>query len=243
MTGRFKTSIIYLLTALISFFFGLFVLDQIILPHLAGGQRLTEVPDLNSLSVDEARVVCEKKGLSLVIQGETYHSQVPENYILRQDPEPGVVVKQGRQIYVMRSLGPEIVTVPYVKGLTQRQATILIERSSLEVVEVRRKKDPLVSAGRVIDISPPVDTPLSHGGKVILTVSEGVPLVKVPSVIDKDLEEARKILLDTGLQPGEIAYRYNSFIAEGRVIDQIPIERTEVELGSRVDLVVSGAAP
>ncbi|HUU27127.1 MAG TPA: PASTA domain-containing protein [archaeon] len=243
MKSKIKTILIYLVTAVVSFFFGLFVLDQIILPHIVGSQRLIEVPELESLTLDEAKVVAENNGLYVTVQSETYNGQVPAQRILKQDPEPGVVVKQGRRVYVMLSLGPEIVSVPHVLGLTQRQAAILIERSRLKLEEIQSKSDPQVARGRVIGINPPAGTALPQGEKVVLTVSEGVQQVKVPSVIDKDIEEAKIILAEAGLKLGEISYRFNRYIPEGRVIDQMPLERTAVEIGSRVDLVVSSSVP
>jgi hypothetical protein len=148
-----------------------------------------------------------------------------------------------RQVYVMLSQGPEIVSVPHVRGLTLRQASILIERSRLILEEVIRSNDPQVASGRIIQIAPPPGTALPHGGKVKLTVSQGVLQVRVPSVIDNTVEEARTILTQAGLEPGEISFRFNRYITEGRVIDQTPLERAVVEKGSRVDLVVSSSTP
>jgi len=243
LNSRIRTSLIYLVTAVVSFFFGLFVLDQIILPRIAGGARLVEVPNLEGVHLNQAKTLCRENGLILSVRGETYHAEVPADHILKQDPEPGVVVKQGRTIYVLLSMGPEIVNVPHVVGLTLRQATLLIENSQLVLEEIHREQDPEVPSGRVIKIDPPPGTELPRGAKVTLTVSEGLPQVLVPSVIDKTLEEAEKILSASGLSVGSVSYKYNRYLPAGRIIDQQPLERSQVPRGTRVDLIISSREP
>ncbi len=238
-----RTFLIYLVTAVVSFFFGLFVLDQVILPQISVGGRLVEVPHLEGVPLEKARAMCEKEGLYFTMRGETYNLDYAANHILRQDPESGMVVKQGRQVYVILSLGPEIVSVPHVLGLTQRQAAILIERSWLEVDTVLLVSDSDVASGRVIELHPDAGSALPRGGKVVLTVSRGVQKVRVPSVIDKSLEEASTLLAEAGLELGEIFYKFNRYLPPDRVIDQQPLERTPVERGIRVNLVLSSSIP
>jgi len=243
MEGKIRTFWIYLVTAVVSFFFGLFVLDQVILPHISVGGRLVEVPHLEGVPLEQARAMCEKEGLYLTVRGETYNSDYGADHILKQDPESGVVVKQGRQVYAILSLGPEIVRVPHVIGLTQRQATILIERNRLEVDTVLLVSDSDVVNGRVIEVRPEAGSALPRGGKVVLSVSKGVKKVKVPSVIDRSLEEASALLAEAGLELGEISYRFSRYMPPDRVIDQQPLERTSVEKGTRVNLVLSSSSP
>ena len=243
MKGRTRTFLVYLLTAVFSFFLGLFLLDQVILPHLSGGQEQVTVPLVEGMSSNQAREACLGAGLGFEVQGETYHAVEPANHVMKQDPEPGSLVKQGRQVYALISLGPEMVSVPHVQNLTQRQAEILIERSMLKVSEVKTVSDPSIPRGRVLDISPPAGESLPGGSTVVLTVSEGVEQVRVPSVIDKPLEEAEKILQGVGLKLGGVTRKYNRFITVGHVMDQMPLERAVVNVGTSVAVVVSGSEP
>jgi len=41
----------------------------------------------------------------------------------------------------------------------------------------------------------------------------------------------------------EISYKFNRYLPADRVIDQQPLERTPVEKGTRVNLVLSSSAP
>jgi eukaryotic-like serine/threonine-protein kinase len=241
--GRTRTFLIYLITAVFSFFLGLFILDQVILPHLAGAREEVQVPKMEGLSLSQAQDLCRESGLGLTVQGETYQAAVPAGHVLKQDPETGARVKQGRQVYVLLSLGPEMVTVPHVRNLTQRQAEILVERSRLKLAGVRRVSDPNAPKDRVIDITPAEGSALPDGGEVQLTVSIGVEQVQVPSVIDKPLAEAEQVLNAAGLKLGKVSYRFNRFIAEGHVIDQAPLERVQVNVGATVDVVLSSAQP
>ncbi|MBN2288748.1 MAG: PASTA domain-containing protein [Candidatus Glassbacteria bacterium] len=239
MGDRLKNILLYLLTAAASFFFGLFVLDQVILPQLAGGKILVEVPALEEIPLSQARKLCQEAGLLLSVRGETYNDEVPAENILKQEPDPGIVVKQGRNVYVLVSLGPEIVRVPRVEGLTLRQAKILIERSRLVLGEVKRQGDPAVGRDRVLEVEPKGGTALPKGTELRLVVSDGVPKVEVPAVIDNTLEQAREIIERAGLRLGAATYKYNRYIPEGRVLDQSPLERAMVDVGTEVNLVLS----
>ncbi|MFH1067990.1 MAG: PASTA domain-containing protein, partial [Candidatus Glassbacteria bacterium] len=65
MPGKLKTFSIYFITALVSFFFGLFVLDQVILPQLAGGGGSVEIPDVRGKRLEDARSALEGAGLAV----------------------------------------------------------------------------------------------------------------------------------------------------------------------------------
>ncbi|HLA41734.1 MAG TPA: PASTA domain-containing protein [Candidatus Glassbacteria bacterium] len=243
MRGKLKTFTIYFVTAVVSFFFGLFVLDQVILPQLAGGGSPVEVPEVSGKRLEEARSVLAEAGLSLAVYGETFNSEVPAQYVLKQDPEPGVVVKRGRQVQLIVSLGPEIVTVPHLVGLTERQARILVERNMLAVAGIKSGVDPSMPRGRVLEVQPPAGTALARGSQVTLVVSQGAPKIRVPSLIDKTIDEARETLSALGLQIGQVSFRFNRYLPSGRIIDQNPLERTPVDKGASVDVVVATSNP
>jgi serine/threonine-protein kinase len=152
-----------------------------------------------------------------------------------------MVVKQGRGIQVILSRGPEMVNVPHVEGLTRRQASILVERNFLQVENVLTTGDADVARGRVVQVDPPPGTLLPKGSQVVLTVSEGAQKVRVPSLIDLTVEQARETLEEEGLQIGEVTFRFNRYLPAGKIIDQHPLERTPVERGGKVDVVVSSS--
>ncbi|MFH1070635.1 MAG: PASTA domain-containing protein, partial [Candidatus Glassbacteria bacterium] len=224
-------------------FFGLFVLDQVILPQLAGGGGSVEIPDVRGKRLEDARSALEGAGLAVAVYGETYNAEVPDSQVLKQDPEPGVLVKRGRQIQLILSLGPEIVTVPHVVGLTERQGRILVERNLLAVDSVLSGSDPGMPRGRIIKIDPPAGTSLARGSKIVLMVSEGLPKSRVPSLIDKTIEEGKAALEAAGLKMGQVSFRFDRFLPSGRIIDQNPLERTPVERGTSVDVVVATSSP
>ena len=241
MSTKLKSLFIYVLAAAVSFFFGLFILDQVILPQLTGVGLESEVPVLAGESREDAAAICQGANLGLEVHGETYSASIPAGHVLDQDPEQGLVVKQGRSVYVILSKGPEMVGVPHVVGLTSRQAEILIENNFLVVDSVLSAADAKTARGRIVSVIPSPGTFLPKGSMVTLTVSEGAQKVRVPSLIDKSLNEARAILQDAGLSLGEVSFRFNRYLPAGRVIDQHPLERTPVELGVTVDVVVTNS--
>ena len=236
-----KNYLLYFIAAVFSFFFGLFLLDQVILPQIAGGQKLVKVPVLQNSELEKARSLCTENNLELVVRGETNNSEVPADHILIQEPESGTEVKEGRKVYVLVSLGPEIITVPYVRGLTSRQARLLIERNRLELMEVVTRPSDEVGENRVISIEPEAGTTLSAGSKVRLVVAEAAPRVLVPSIIDMNLEEATNALKEIGLEVGEVQYQFNRNVVDGHVLDQTPLENAKVRKGTKVNLILASS--
>ena len=62
-------------------------------------------PGVVSLGEEEARLIVERAGLSLVISGKAYDESIEKGFILTQDPLPGRVIEQGGSIEVYISGG------------------------------------------------------------------------------------------------------------------------------------------
>ena len=59
-----------------------------------------EVPKVEGMVYQNARVLMEERGLYLVVTDSGYNKRLPANSILVQNPGPGMKVKQGHTIYV-----------------------------------------------------------------------------------------------------------------------------------------------
>lgn len=98
--------------------------------------------------------------------------------------------------------------------------------------------------GMVIKIDPPGGTEIRAGKAVTLMVSKGSEPLKAPTVVDKDLATAKKMLAAAGLKPGDAQGEYSDVIDKGHVISQNPAGGAEVQKGGTVALTVSkGPAP
>jgi beta-lactam-binding protein with PASTA domain/predicted Ser/Thr protein kinase len=78
------------------------------------GPPKSEVPDVINQSEESAREELDAAGFGMVVTGEEASEDIPEGNVIRQDPEPGTRLAEGRTVSVVISTGPAMVTVPDV---------------------------------------------------------------------------------------------------------------------------------
>ena len=66
---------------------------------------------------------------------------------------------------------------------------------------------------------------------------ESINLVVVPSVVEMHMDQARKVIIGSGLAVGQVTEKFGD-LESGTVIDQYPRGGTEVRVGSSIDLTV-----
>ena len=130
-----------------------------------------EVPNLVSVSVEEAAKLAEERDLGLLVVGREYDADIKATYIISQDPQVGVMVNKKTVIKVLESLGP--LTVPNLIGLSLEDARVVLENRGFKVGEVVYREEPGYSDNRVVETSPPYGSKLSSGDAVDLVVSQG----------------------------------------------------------------------
>lgn len=127
--------------------------------------------------------------------------------------------------------------IPNVYGLTPDSAFLIINALGFingTVTEIQSDQP----AGTVIRQAPGAGSPAFRGTPVNLYISSGPPMIDVPFVIGRTVQEAEEILAANRLIPGQIIQQ-NSAIEEGRIIDQNPAPGTAVATGSAVDLTIA----
>ncbi len=101
--------------------------------RLAIHGREVEIPNLAGLTVSEASQAASARGLNLHLENKFYAPNVAPGHILAQSPAPGVTVRREWTVRVTESLGSQKVSVPDVIGQTERPASILMRRLSLDL--------------------------------------------------------------------------------------------------------------
>lgn len=92
------------------------------------------VPPVTGLGLAQALDALDAKKLGLVVGDFEYSDQVPENHVIRQQPNAGHVVKSGRRVRVMLSRGAERHPVPELAGLPLEDARIALTEAGLQAV-------------------------------------------------------------------------------------------------------------
>jgi serine/threonine-protein kinase len=129
------------------------------------------------------------------------------------------------------------VAVPQVTGLPQHQAVEQVKKAGLDPKVVDRSSSS-VKKGIVIGTSPANGNLVAKGTTVTLTVSSGLPKVKVPSVLHESSASARNTLQNAGFQVKEMTDQ-NSTASPNTVVGQNPSAGTVVNQGATVTISVS----
>jgi len=204
----------------------------------AGDAAVVRVPDVVAMTEADARSRITESDLEFTVRTGMHHPDAPEGTVLSQSPLPGQFARPGAPVEAVLSRGPEVHTLPDVAGLSERQATIVLERLGY-TVDVQRREDPIPS-GRAVETEPPAGTELKVPGNLVLVISEGAPIVVVPDLRGMHIDDAVEILSEAGLELGSISFDEAAVEAPGRIVGQYPPPDYSLRAGDTVELRVSG---
>ena len=230
--------------ALLAGIIALVLLDEIIMPYIVDTPSV-QVPDLKGLLAPEASVRLEETGLKMTIGDSLHHETVPAEAVVDQDPSVGQLVKEGRRIVLTVSKGPRYYEVPDVRRVSLREARLQLEGNQLKIGQILYRSSDALPEGAVVEQSPPPGAQLARDSAVDLQVSNGprAALKRVPNLIGLSIGAAEDTLRKYELRIGHIAKRIDAQKRVGTVLAQSPTSEQRIPRRSRIDLVVSAAAP
>lgn len=199
-----------------------------------------EMPNVVGLSKEEAQAEIENAKLVFEVEKEEYNKEVPEGYVISQDPtymERFNKVKEGSTVSVIISKGQEKATVPNVKGKEKDDAIKLIEEAKLKA-EVVEENSKTVKEGYVISQETEGNTEVFAGDTVIIHISTGVEKAKVPDVVGKTQADAKSTLESQGFAV-TVATSEDSSKTKDVVLKQSLDAGKSVEKGSAITITVN----
>jgi beta-lactam-binding protein with PASTA domain len=202
---------------------------------------LQREPNVVGMIDTDAENALKAAGLVVGAWDSQYSSTVPINHIISQDPPAGTYVPVGSSVTLTTSLGPQPTTVivPNVVGMTKLDGTLTIVWAGLKSGYYANDYSTTVPAGCVISTNPVAGTSVAQGTFVLLKISLGPHMVKVPNVVGMTQAAASRTLGDYFLPTGTITQAYSSTVASGSVISQSIASGTSVLAGTAVDLTIS----
>ena len=162
-------------------------------------------------------------------------------YVIDQSVDAGSMVKAGSTINLTLSTGMESNTMPNLVNLTLENAQIYLNSLPITLsISVDYQESDVYTEGYIMRTIPERDEPLTDGQSITLVVSTGVPveLVKVPSLIGSDVDEALDAIDRAGLGRGMVKY-IDSDLPEGTVTFQSIDADEEVKAGTVINLQAS----
>lgn len=199
------------------------------------------VPDISGKSSVNALQALSVINLAMKIGGYEFNEAVPIGTVLRQVPDAGSTVREGKIVRVVFSQGGESVFTPNLMGLPLRNAELLLRQRQLVLGEVSESYSLKAEKGTVLFQDPKPELSVSKNTMVQVAVSAGLPpagIVMMPDFRQKKSDEAQQWAAQNSLVLG-VAEDSNSLFPGGTIIDQDPPPDTVVSAGAKVTLTVS----
>lgn len=198
------------------------------------GPERYAVPNLVGRTRAEAEERLKEARLALGSSSEAFDEKTPAGQIVSTTPKAGTQLKRGAAVNIVISKGRQPISVTDHTGQPADQAVAALTDAGLTVDATKQEFSTTVPKGSVISQTPATGT-LFRGDKVVLVVSKGPEMVKVPNVQGKQVAEARKILEAAGFKVKLENFMGGIF---GTVRTQSPAAEAEAPKGSEVTLVV-----
>ena len=193
------------------------------------GQEII-IPDVKGKDVNTA--VTQLKALHFEVNVDsTYEPDLKPLSVLKQVPDTGSVVKQGRTVFLtVNMVTPPNIPMPSLVNLSFRSAEMLLRNNKLKLGDTTYKPD--IAAGAILEqlyngqpIKP--GAVIAQGSKISLIIGDGLgnTTFNVPVVTNMSVDEAMTIINQYNLTPVLVPSDASVPItdtSDAMVIDQIP---------------------
>lgn len=223
-------------------------IDKFLLPYYTKSGEQTTVPDVRNMTYAQASKTLQKAGLkAMKSYNVRYLPNVSPDQVIDQMPAPSSVVKPGRNVYlVLNRKDKPSYPMPDLAGRTEHEARQALKRLGMVISSVQTQaiSDP-DEDGRVLSQSVPPDVVLKSGSEVSFIVGKleqepsSTMRVIVPDVLGMSIDQARTILIRSGLSIGKVRHERSTLLVPDTVISQKPSANAMVQSGRPVDMTVA----
>ena len=211
--------------------FILFVISLIIVGALSAyitmnliiGGKEVKVPDLFSKNIKDAVELLSQNELNLAIsETKRYDDKIPVDHIIVQSPEANTMIKKGRKVEVILSMGTEKLAIPSFSEKTERESVIMIQQLDFRVGTVS-----IISASSqkegVVAQYPEAGVKVFRGTSIDLLINRGMEQIYVmPDLIGKDLDAVTDFLTKNNMKIGGIKVEDYPGLSPRTIIKQNP---------------------
>ncbi len=234
----------------------LFVIPNISFLNTDSMNDKIEVPMLEGLNVERAKLIAMNKNLALFIESEKISEISPKGLVMSQSPLPGTNVIENSVINVVISAGKEIVdepdkvkenikteikkvVLPHYAGLNIDDVQRDIIRINLQIGDIKYTENDKYPSDVVIKTEPISGLTLAENSAITIYVSKGAGAVTVPNVYRLSKSAAIGKIQKAGLKVNQTNYTTDIEYPFDIVIRQNPKSGTKVSKGSGVTIWIN----
>lgn len=195
-----------------------------------------KMPDISGLPLDEAKKLCEKQGIIVIVSEYRYSEDYDAMCVLEQSIAPGKDIQADAVIEAAVSKGKMSYIVPDVVYFTEEEAVAKLGTRGL-AYEIGYAESENVAEGCVISQSIEAGVQADKDTKVGLVVSSGPPKFDMIDVVGKQHEEAERMLHELGLIV-TVDYVYDEAYELGTVVEQSEKKGAKVYKGYEIMITV-----
>jgi beta-lactam-binding protein with PASTA domain len=204
------------------------------------GSPEVTVPRVTDKELIDGLLILQKKRLNILVDPR-YFSDYPKNVIVEQDPGPGSVVREGKDVKLIVSKGPIISIVEDYSGKTlafvknRLQEIFSFQGKSIRLGNVSYVISDL-PRGTIIGQFPPPNTPITNVESVDLIISKGkeIQAFRLDDYTGQNINEAMQILALRGVLVQVITEEVIDPTRNGLIISQDPMPGTLVNRNDAV---------
>ena len=204
-------------------------------------ETTAEVPKVTGRSLERAETRLEGEGFKIGAVREVESENEPET-VTEQDPIPGEVDEDCKlftffcskpEVVLTVSTGPGTGKVPSTAGQPLAKASSALEDAGFDV-QVDRVNSDKVEDGLVMHSEPSGGSPLTRGSTVVLTVSSGPRLGKVPVLVGYPAATAEQQIRAAGFEPSvtEVPGSHAVYVSRPEAVAEV-IERAAREIAGK----------
>ncbi len=208
------------------------------------------LPDLSSLTVEEAEKVADKLDMNLLVIDSIYVKGMAKGAICQQNPPAGSKIKKGRKVrVVINSVLPKKVDMPNLVGYSARQAIAELSVRSLGVnrlvyVEDMATNNVLSQRFRGVEIYPGTKIEADSKIDLVLGLNPSDNLTIIPNTIGLVKDRAVSKVHDSYLNIRRLVYDVSvkTYIDSTKAIvyRQLPLpSNNPVLIGGEITLYLS----
>ena len=135
--------------------------------------KAVQVPAYLGKSQQTAEQILQARGLEMVVRSTRYDPTKPVGTVLSGDQPAGKTVKQGREVLVTVSQGPQPMRMVDFRELSVQRARQIIGRENLAIGTLAERYDANVPRGYVCEQYPGAGEMVRPGEQITVVVSKG----------------------------------------------------------------------